>query len=66
MHIIMPCRLRGGNSVHAGVEMRGTTVRGFNFRRGVVEAFALLGCYATLVGSWLPTFRNNILAPYDP
>jgi len=29
------------------------------FSRGVDETFAVLGCYAELVGSWLPTFRDN-------
>ena len=33
------------------------------FRRGVVEVFALLRCYAAWVGSWLPTFRDNLLVP---
>jgi hypothetical protein len=30
------------------------------FRRGVNEIFALLGCYAALIGSYLPTFRENV------
>jgi hypothetical protein len=33
------------------------------FRRGVVEAFALLGCYAAYVGSYLPEFRNSVSMP---
>jgi hypothetical protein len=36
------------------------------FRRRVVETFAVLGCYAAYVGSWLPTFRSDIIAPYGP
>ena len=35
----------------------------FGFRRGVVEAFALLGCYAASIGSSFPTFRNSLSAP---
>jgi hypothetical protein len=30
------------------------------FHHGVVEAFALLGCYAAYVGSWLLTFEDNL------
>ena len=29
------------------------------FRRGVVEIFALLGCYAVLVGCWQQTKKSN-------
>jgi hypothetical protein len=30
------------------------------FHRGVVEAFALLGCYAVLLSSWLTAFRHGL------
>jgi hypothetical protein len=30
------------------------------FHRGVNEVFALLGCYAALIRSKLPTFRNSL------
>jgi len=30
------------------------------FRRGVNEVFALLGCYAASIGSYWPTFRDNL------
>jgi len=30
------------------------------FRRGVNEVFAVLGCYAVLIGNKLPTFRNSL------
>jgi hypothetical protein len=29
------------------------------FRRGVTEAFALIGCYVAYVGSWLPTIEGG-------
>ena len=29
----------------------------------VNEIFALLGCYAAYVGSWLQTFRDNLSVP---
>jgi hypothetical protein len=29
------------------------------FRRGVTEAFALVGCSTAYVGSWLPTFEGG-------
>jgi len=35
----------------------------WGLRRGVVEAFALLGCYAAYVGSCLPTFRDSLSIP---
>jgi hypothetical protein len=35
------------------------------FAAGVNDIFAFLGCYAPLVGSWLPTFRNNLLVPFS-
>jgi hypothetical protein len=28
-------------------------------RRGVNEIFAVLGCHAAFIGSYLPTFRDN-------
>jgi hypothetical protein len=34
-----------------------------DFRRGVVEAFALLRCYIAYVGSSLLTFRDNLSVP---
>jgi hypothetical protein len=33
------------------------------FSRGVVEAFALLGCYAAYVDSYLLTFRESFSFP---
>jgi len=30
------------------------------FRRGMIVVFVLPGCYATSVGSWLPTFREDL------
>jgi hypothetical protein len=33
------------------------------FRRGVNEIFALLGCYAALIGSYLVTFQVNLSDP---
>jgi hypothetical protein len=33
------------------------------FRRGINEIFALLGCYAAQIGSYLPTFRDNPSVP---
>jgi len=32
-------------------------------RRGVNENFVVLECYAALIGSQLPTFRNNLSVP---
>jgi hypothetical protein len=32
-------------------------------RRGVNEIFALLRCYATYIGGYLPTFRDNLSVP---
>lgn len=34
------------------------------FHRDVVHIFALLRCYTAYVGSWVPTFRDNISAQY--
>ena len=34
------------------------------FRRGVDEVFVLLRYYAAQLGSWLPTFRDSVLAPF--
>ena len=31
--------------------------------RSVNEIFALLGCYAACISTYLPTFRDNVLAP---
>ena len=33
------------------------------FRRGVVEVFALRGCYPAWASSWLPMFRDILLVP---
>jgi hypothetical protein len=33
------------------------------FRRGVVEVFALVGCYVALVRCWLPTFLVGLSVP---
>jgi hypothetical protein len=30
-----------------------------------VEVFTVLGCYATKISSYLPTFRVNLLVPYS-
>jgi hypothetical protein len=30
----------------------------------IYEIFALLGCYSALIGSYLPTFRNNPSVPF--
>ena len=35
------------------------------FRRSVFEAFALLGCFAAYVGSYLPTRRDTLSTPYS-
>jgi hypothetical protein len=37
--------------------------RDFRLRRGAVKNLALLGRYAVCVSRWLPTFRDNVLAP---
>jgi len=34
------------------------------FRRIVKEIFALQGCYSALIGSYLPTFRDNLSVQY--
>jgi activator of 2-hydroxyglutaryl-CoA dehydratase len=34
-----------------------------DFRSGVNHTFVLLGCCAALIGSYLPTFRNNLSVP---
>jgi hypothetical protein len=35
------------------------------FHRGVDEIFVLLGYYAAQLSSWLPTFRDKVLAPFS-
>jgi hypothetical protein len=35
------------------------------FCRDVSQIFALLGCYAALICSYLPTFRENLSAPFS-
>ena len=35
------------------------------FRREVAKKCALLGCYATRSGIFLPTFRDNISVPFS-
>jgi hypothetical protein len=35
------------------------------FRHGVNEFFVLLACYAAYIGSYLPTFRENLSVLYS-
>jgi hypothetical protein len=35
------------------------------FRRHVNEFFALLGCYAGLIGIYLPMFRDKVSVPFS-
>ena len=56
----------GHTTISTGLETSNTdssTIHGDFFPSA--EVFALLGCYAVLVGSWLPTFRNELSAPYS-
>lgn len=41
----------------------GITLRDLRFLRRVLEAVALLGCYAAYVCRWLPMFRDSLSAP---
>jgi hypothetical protein len=50
-------------SLRHGVTDPYNHLRNWKFSRHVNEVLALLGCYASFIGSWLPTFRDNLPIP---